>query len=318
MSTRVACQKCGASILPATAERTGGLCMPCKEGRRRDLEGMLAKPSKVLSMDEYLALVRGLPLPTAEQRREFVEYVTSAHSWYKHLPTFLPGAPFNFFIDGAAGCDWVALRDGSYAIAEREEPGFHYSDIPTAEYRTRFGSLSYSCEEGTAVFALGRGPMAMPRDKVVAIPGEDAQPCCLPQPILDAGRVELTNVIHPTSTSYPFWTRPEPQAERTIYWPAESGGQTTLEKIFERCAEMDKPEYNQERQKRAENFTGRLRAARTSKERMDVIHEADRDPVLSELIEPERRRQKTEMLKAIDRVCMLVDAIHPSAPDRGL
>lgn len=29
------CTKCGAEILVATAERTGGLCMPCKQGRPR-------------------------------------------------------------------------------------------------------------------------------------------------------------------------------------------------------------------------------------------------------------------------------------------
>jgi hypothetical protein len=29
------CSKCGAEILPATAERTGGLCLPCKERRPR-------------------------------------------------------------------------------------------------------------------------------------------------------------------------------------------------------------------------------------------------------------------------------------------
>ncbi len=35
MIQKVPCRKCGAMILPVTAERTGGLCMVCKMGRTR-------------------------------------------------------------------------------------------------------------------------------------------------------------------------------------------------------------------------------------------------------------------------------------------
>ncbi len=38
MTERIPCAKCGAMILPATAEATGGLCMPCKQGFRESLE----------------------------------------------------------------------------------------------------------------------------------------------------------------------------------------------------------------------------------------------------------------------------------------
>jgi len=81
-------------------------------------------PTTVPSLQQYLALIRGLPLPTSEQRRDFVGYVTSAHSWYKHLPRYLPGTPFYFFIDRYAGYDRIALQDGSHAMAERENKGF--------------------------------------------------------------------------------------------------------------------------------------------------------------------------------------------------
>jgi hypothetical protein len=30
--TKIACSRCGAEILAATAKRTGGICMPCKNG----------------------------------------------------------------------------------------------------------------------------------------------------------------------------------------------------------------------------------------------------------------------------------------------
>jgi hypothetical protein len=38
MIERVPCAECGALILPSTAEETGGLCMPCKGGYRKDIE----------------------------------------------------------------------------------------------------------------------------------------------------------------------------------------------------------------------------------------------------------------------------------------
>jgi hypothetical protein len=225
---------------------------------------LLTHPFKALSVEGYLALVQNLPLPSVEQRRAFIDYVATAHSWYKHLPGFLPGKPFYFFIDRSAGCDWLCRQDGSRAIAEREKEGFHYSDIPTAEYRTRFGFLNYSCAQGTAVFLSG-DPLTLPRDKIVAIPGEDAQPCCLPQPVQDAGRVELTAVIHPHFAEDPWWARahseaqpetdwPHSEAQPRLFWPAESGGQATLKKIFERCDEMRTPRGIKERQEREANY----------------------------------------------------------------
>lgn len=38
MSEKVPCSKCGAPILMSTAQRTNGLCMPCKGGYRQNIE----------------------------------------------------------------------------------------------------------------------------------------------------------------------------------------------------------------------------------------------------------------------------------------
>jgi hypothetical protein len=38
MSEKVACEACGAMILPSTAEANGGVCMPCKRGDRGNIE----------------------------------------------------------------------------------------------------------------------------------------------------------------------------------------------------------------------------------------------------------------------------------------
>lgn len=36
--SKIPCEKCGTLILPDTAQRTGGLCMPCKSGTREQIE----------------------------------------------------------------------------------------------------------------------------------------------------------------------------------------------------------------------------------------------------------------------------------------
>ena len=38
MSEKIPCTECGELVLPSTAERTGGLCMPCKSGNRENIE----------------------------------------------------------------------------------------------------------------------------------------------------------------------------------------------------------------------------------------------------------------------------------------
>ena len=242
-------------------------------------------------------------MPTPEQRRDFVEYVSTAHSWYKHLPHYLPGEPFYFFLDKFSAWDLVALEDGSYEIAEREEQGFHYSAIPTSEYRARFGFLNYACGAGTAVIPLNHEAMVIPRDKIVEIVRDDGVQCCLPQPILDAGRVEVTSVIYPWNWDPRVgWSKEPP---RRPYWPSESGGQATLDKMLKRSVEAQRPELLQEGWER-EARAVKLAKGLSGKEVMTLMRRARLDPILWDLIEPEHLRLKAEMLKAIDRVCRLI------------
>ena len=98
---------------------------------------------KGLELFQYASLVRNLPRPTPDQMLAFARYVSNAHSWYKHLPWFPPGAPFYFFLDPAAGMQRAVAPNGSVRVSVREEPGFHYSWIRTEEYRARFGQGVY-------------------------------------------------------------------------------------------------------------------------------------------------------------------------------
>jgi len=99
----------------------------------------------LLTLRKYLSLISDIPLPTQQQKENFVEYVSHAHSWYKHLPMYQPGAPFYFFIDKYAGYDRFVQKDGTAFLEARVTKGFHYSAVPTAEYLAYFGYLAFSC-----------------------------------------------------------------------------------------------------------------------------------------------------------------------------
>lgn len=119
-----------------------------------------------LTLRQYADLLAQTPLPTQQQKQNFVEYVSHAHSWYKHLPLYPPGAPFYFFVDKYAGCDRLVSRDGTAILNERTE--HRHSAYPTAEYRDLFGYLAFSCGFGTKVILMSKGPIVVPHDDLAA------------------------------------------------------------------------------------------------------------------------------------------------------
>jgi hypothetical protein len=212
-----------------------------------------------LSLARYVDLLAGVPLPTREQKENFVEYVSHAHSWYKHLPLCPPGVPFHFFIDKYAGWDRTTFSDGTWTFEERTEDGFHYSQIPTKSYRESFGHLGFSSEAGSTVLLIGQWPMVVPRDQTAGVPDYDSLMCGLPAEIMGAGMARLTGVIHTLSA-------------------AGSGEHATME---------------------------------PRKRPLPTYPSSDRyiscaDAVLYERLAPERRRQHDEIIKAIDRVCEII------------
>ncbi len=270
--------------------------MPCS--RPKEPVEIGRQTTGTLSLAQYLDLLAGVPLPTQQQKENFVEYVSHAHSWYKHLPLYPPGEPFYLFMDKYAGCDRVLLSDGKAALVGRSQQGFHYSDIPTEQYRNQFGHLGFSCGAGTTVALLGRGPLVEPRDKVPAVPGNDALMYHLPAEILEAGAVELTAVIHTGSAAHNYWDGRGRIKPDELEWPEESGGRAALEKIFDRCRKMREPGFSLELTKVEEAFF--------KSHPYSAGHLMGADPILHELLAPEQRRQQTEIVKAIDRICEVI------------
>jgi hypothetical protein len=246
-----------------------------------------------LTLGQYVDLLSGVPLPTQQQKQNFVEYVSHAHSWYKHLPLYPPGAPFYFFLDKYAGCDRLVSRDGMAILRERTEGGFHYSDYPTAKYRDLFGHLAYCCGYGTKVIPLSKGPMVIPRNDLATVPGDDASMYRLPSEILQAGVTRLTAVIHTNSAFNPLWLDRWPKDPQEVEWPEESGGRLALEKILSR----------------SEKVLLDPRAMDPLSIRLPALGKGGpADAILYELLTPERNRQYREMMKAIDGLCELIAA----------
>ena len=186
------------------------------------------------------------------------------------------------FLDKYAGCDRRLQSNGTAVLGDRREQGFHYSDIPTAEYRSRFGYLAYNCSSGTSVFVT-KWPLVYSRDKFPfpAVPGDDGKMYGLPREVLEVGETQLTAIIHPSSSAL--------VCRQLTEWPEESGGRTTLEKIAARCREMQDP-------------------ANPKSERFTEGGVYIEDQLLDSLVAPERQRQKREIIRSINRVCELIRA----------
>lgn len=99
----------------------------------------------------YLDFVRELELPSPAQGDAFAEYATNAHSWYKHLPLFPPGARFVFFLDPNAGLVQEWNREGPFGglwkrrlRPRTKELCVHYSHMTTERYRELSGAWGYA------------------------------------------------------------------------------------------------------------------------------------------------------------------------------
>jgi len=248
-----------------------------------------------VTLDEYRSLVRDVPAPTPDQMQAFAEYVSEAHSWYKHLPTLPPGARFQFYVDASAGAQRVWGADGRVQVVPREEGGFHYSWIPTREYRARFGYLAFSRSTGTSVaLHLRDGRRLIPSDDEPTVyDPKNQRLVSLAAEVLQAGSARVSGIVH-THTADPFWIGHALEANPNLVWPEESGGRAILLKIVERL--------------RA------LREDPACKRGLTVQEAIDRnnagliqvDYPLYELLAGERNRQQRGMTLAMKRVCALL------------
>lgn len=254
----------------------------------------------IVPLPDYRSLARQVPRPTADQIAAFAAHVAQAKSWYKHLPFFPPGAPFHVFVDPWAGMDRIRTRERGVVFGTRTPttPRFHYTWMTTGDYRARFGHLAFSCEAGSRLyrpigFQIGDGPALQgifdnnPDRAALVVPGHGEYQ--LTGEVHDAGRVDLTAVVHPHAASPSVCIAALRSSEEAGMWPVETGGPDLVTKLRVRCREIE------EAYRRAPSPEDRPR-----------IDEIDEE--LDRLLAPERRRLQGEIVGATERVVALLYA----------
>lgn len=249
-----------------------------------------------LTLADYRALVRKLWLPAVEQQRSFAEYVAGAHSWYKHLRVLPASTPMQLFIDPAAGLQFVQAPDGRVSAGVREKPGFHYSWLPTAEYRRRFGYLAFSRSAGTRVSLIGAdGRQLIPSDDQPRIhdPATGAFHA-LPEEVLMAGRAYVSGIVHADASSRYIWEHVIAGTEDFDRVLDPIDGLEIGKRILDRCAVLKKDPARAQPSPHGKGNPGY------------EFSLASLDVPLDELVKEERKRQIGELSAAAGRVVRLV------------
>jgi len=224
-----------------------------------------------------------------------VEFVSDAHSWYKHLPLLPPGKPFFFFLNPLSGYDTVCRPNGDVVHEERTKTSrrFHYTWMTTRRYRKRFGYLDYATHAGMR-FQLRTSEVALEYADLPEFSTVTAS-YHLPSEVAAQGSVELTGVIHSYTPQTFVWVlclpryiaiHPEDPPRR---WPAETGGDSTLRKILDAC-DRERPRFDG-----SDSDTG-----------INNVKEIEAE--LKALLRPEKERLQTNMTQAINRV---LDLLYP-------
>jgi len=228
-----------------------------------------------MSLPDYRRICRRLPVPTHDQITTFIREFSRAGSWYKHFPFFLPGAPITFFVSPTSGCH-VRFHPHGLATVEtitRENDTHRRMSRPTETYRLQFGHLQYA---GHQIMYVSHGAELPDFCRVPKIAWRSrfrkrVTAGRIPPEVAAAGRVELTGAIHPLAPlgiSKLIRSDQWPPASRAGLWPLETGGEFLVRRLE---ALLNRPQEE-----------------------------------LQSAIEPERRRQREEIGRAINRVLALI------------
>ena len=194
------------------------------------------KPADMPSLDlaRYREMIGKLPAPTDTQIEDFADFVSTAHSWYKHLPLAPPGVVFCFYVDRFAGYDWISRFWGKPKLRRRTEatPHFHYNWMTTEDYRARFGYLAYAAGAGTSFALPTPAGFFHYDDRSPAVYLADGSAYRLPPEVTRAGTAEATAMIHPFSKQDWVWMRwflDTPQATTQV--PDDPEGTAVLSEL---------------------------------------------------------------------------------------
>ncbi len=245
----------------------------------------------ILDMDRYRDMVGKLPAPSDTQIEDFAEYVSMAHSWYKHLPLVPPGIAFCCYIDRFSGYARISRYWGKPHLRLRTEasPGFHYNWMTTENYRARFGYLAYAAGAGTSLAVTSPSGFVHSDDHSPAVCHADGSGFRLPPDVVAAGSVHLTAMIHRYSNQRWVWMRwflDFPEASTEL--PEDPQGTAVISELRSFYSQIRDPAL------RDANWKAKL-------ERMEPTFQA-----MESLIEKQRALQLGMVVTALKRVRGLI------------
>jgi hypothetical protein len=252
-----------------------------------------------ISLASYQALVSELPRPTEAQIADFVDHVCHAHSWYKHMRLRVTRARLYFFLDPGAGMQHIGYLDGRVKVERRTQQGFHYSWIPTDEYRERFGHLAFSRTGGVSVaLSMQPGVAQVPSDDEPFIFDPKARSLVkVPAEVLEAGCAIVSGVIHILGTNHKYWEHVLLDETSTVEWPDSSGGAAQVARMRARCVELHRDPSLRRTLSYEAMMVERRGQASGSWLQLQYI-----DQPFYQLVKPERERQIGGMTDSIGRM----------------
>jgi hypothetical protein len=162
VDTKVACRECQALILPATAEETGGLCLPCKKGYRKNIENSVQRRAEERRMRHspeglYWAwLVKQLYGDVTERQKisEADRLYFAVRSMVQEVinggfDQYFFNSASDYFDDAHLGLSKIGAHSGANLVIEATQIIFGHHDVPKdqgerREFLQRIGDLSPS------------------------------------------------------------------------------------------------------------------------------------------------------------------------------
>ncbi|GEM_PF-1777331 len=257
-----------------------------------------------LTLQEYRDIVSTLARPTEDQIDDFIEFVCSAHSWYKPILLLKTKMPyymkFIFYINPHAGMKLEYNWRVGYTARERldtDEDKIHYTWMTTSEYRRRFGYLAYNNTIGTNYDK----PLSDTDGSYPKVPFIEGKYGAIPDEIMEVCSSLASGIIHPHSANRSFEN----------YWidlySETFPNSAKIQKLIEEIRE-----YSRWREQEGQRVSGMSEEEKDKwyDEKFDSLSEVELhryverlNPKLEELLEPERFSQIDGMKKAI--YCML-------------
>lgn len=160
MAERVPCRECGAEILPTTAAATGGVCMACKNGIRKDIESakkFYAEQRKYDPVRElWLSLVRrvgktelGFDGLTRDERLYFAVSCLDGEIYNGGFHQFFTNNAGEFYAVVVDGLTELGATHSLALLQEATELLFD-GQVPPVDLNARWDAMKHYSEDPTA------------------------------------------------------------------------------------------------------------------------------------------------------------------------